>query len=117
MSGESHYWVYSHIIKIRDKSIPELYHYTLDELNEMTNHEQIEMFIKRNKKMDPDNTEFSEERMRYIIEHSIAYDRTEVGYQIPNTVRLLKVQYTKVLMPAARAVEFKMRFFTFDMDQ
>lgn len=117
MSGESHYWVYSHIIKIRDKSIPEIHYYTLDELNSMTNHEQIEMFIARNKEMDPDNIEFSEERMRYILEHSIAYDRTEIGYQIPNTDKLFKVQCTKVLMSAARAVEFKMRFFTFEMGQ
>lgn len=112
-----HYWIWSHAFKIRsDETADPLKHrFSRDQLNAMTDMEHMAAFIGRWKD-DDDAEHFSVERMAYIIEHALEYERVEIAHVLEgrgNETFLMPVQYVRAKMAAARAVEFKMRFFAF----
>lgn len=110
------YWIWSHGFKIREpeKANPAYGRFTEEQLNAMSHNEQIDAFIAR-EKYDQDIVYFSNDRMEYIKAHGIGHERMVVEIPLPNG-KLFRVQYTRVLMSSARAVEFKMRFFAFEVD-
>lgn len=110
-----HYWIWSHAFKIRsDETADPLNHrFSRDQLNAMTDMEHMAAFIGRWK--DDDDEDFSVERMAYIIEHALEYERIEIAHTFEGGRGqvLMPVQYVRAKMSAARAVEFKIRYFTF----
>lgn len=106
------YWIWSHGFKIYE-DVPERSprQYTLEELDAMTHMEQISTVIGR----WSHNPDFDVERMAYIIKHGMEHERTVIGHKLFSG-NILKMQYTRVLMNASRAVEFKMRFHDVTLD-
>lgn len=84
--------------------------YTLEQLDGMSHDEQISNIISRMGN-DPD---YSVERMNYIKQFGLT--PTRVLLPVKSCVSFTHVQYTKVYMTAAHAVEFKLRFYNFDLN-
>lgn len=112
------YWIWSHGLKVYDddNANPLYLRFTQDQLDSLTDEKHMAVFIGRSKTTDDEY--FLDERQRYIVEHALEYERVMVGYpyRANDEPRVMKVQYARVLMEAARAVEFKMRYHIFDIN-
>ena len=111
------YWIWSHGFKVHDEKYadPLLFRFTQEQLEAMSDMENMAAFIGRSKDI-LNSEDFPVERQAYIIEHALEYERIMIGhpYTLNGEDRVMKAQHVRVRLDAARAVEFKIRFHVFN---
>lgn len=102
-------WIWSHLFKARSSECvaPHLHRYSLEQLEAMPFHEQIENFMRRWTIHESEPVPY--ERMEFIRTHAIEFEAV-VRDPPPNWMGTVKFYFVRARLPDRQAAEFMLRW-------